>query len=444
VSARPIAVQDRLAQPGPALIAFRESDRLTALAPPRPRDTAKEPVFDTIVALAAGLFNTQLASITLVDDHRRWLREKLGQPHAQQARSESLCAVVMAQNRPLLVGDARLDPRFADLPAVREGVFVSYAGVPIAGRDGLVVGALSVLDTRPRDFAPSRIQVLRSLAQLVGDELDLRRRDAKSGVNPVTARKDTEALLVALEHNQLRVFFQPIIDLASGRAHSVEALVRWQHPSRGLLPPGAFLPLAEVAGMAHAIDLWVLRAATEMLAGWRRRLPEAGGVSLAVNVALGTALGEHWDSEVRESLALAGLPPEALVLEVSERSVDAATAATYRALEALAEHGCRIAIADLDTATSSLARLADLPASQIKIEPTLISTIRSNARSRAMVAAIARLGRGLELDVVAEGVEDENTAELVALAGCTSAQGYLWSPPIPAQRTPELLAWANR
>jgi EAL domain-containing protein (putative c-di-GMP-specific phosphodiesterase class I) len=416
-----------------------ESDRLAALIQTGLLDTDPEPEFDTVVGLAARLFVVPMASMTLIDDHRQWFKSKIGLTHSEDPRSESLCAVAVDQNAPLVVSDARLDERFADLPAVRRGAYVAYAGVPVSGRDGLPLGTLCVLDLEPRRFDPAQIELLCSLGQIVGDELDLRRRDALAGLDPSTARRDTEALREGLDRNEFTVHFQPIVDLGTGRVRNVEALVRWNHPQRGLLSPAGFLPLAEIAGLGTRIDRWVLRAAAGAVAGWRTWLPELADLGVAVNVGLGPGLGAAWADEVRDVLADTGLPADALTLEVSERSMDAASASAHGALQSLVALGCRVAIDDIGTGTSSLARLAELPATEIKIDRSFVQTLVGDRRRAAVVGAVSRLGQELDLDVVAEGVEDAETAHRVAEAGCTAGQGYLWSPPVNADRLLPLL-----
>ncbi|GAA2725197.1 sensor domain-containing phosphodiesterase [Cellulomonas aerilata] len=408
---------------------LHERDRLAALAQTRLLDTGPEAELDAVVALAAHLLATPMASMTLVDDHRQWFKAKIGLTHAQDPRSESLCAVAVDRNEPLVVPDARLDPRFAHIPAVRRGAFVSYAGVPISGRDGLPLGTLCVLDVVPRAFDPAWLEVLRSLAQLLGDQLDLRRLDGQRGIDSGTARHDTQELSRAVARDQLRVHYQPIVDLRSGRVDAVEALVRWQHPTRGLLTPDAFLPLAEAAGLVHIVDRWVLRTAVTSVARWRRLSPSLRDLRVAVNISVGPFLDEVWAHEVQDVLTATGLPPAALTVEVTERSLSSTSPESLAALEVLIRSGCHVAIDDLGTGTSSLALLADIPATELKIDRSFVQSMATDPRRAALVRAMACLGSELGLDVVAEGVEDRRTAEMVTEVGCTHGQGYLWSAP---------------
>jgi EAL domain-containing protein (putative c-di-GMP-specific phosphodiesterase class I) len=418
---------------------FRERDRLFALHQTGLLDSDPEAVFDTAVELAASLFDAPMAAVSLVDDRRQWFKAKVGLTKTGSDRSESLCAVAVDENRALLVSDARVDARFAHLPDVRAGNFVSYFGVPIAGRDGLPLGTLCVLDVLPRSFDPAKIGVLRSLARMVGNELDARRRDTLAGLDPMTARENGAALREALDSDELRVFYQPIVDLRNGDVHSLEALVRWQHPVRGLLPPAAFLPLAEATGLDHPIDRWVLRSAATTAAHWRKSLPGLENVQVAVNVGLSPAINGAWADEVFQLLADTGLPAAALTIEVTERSMDEVVPGTATALARLVAAGAQLSIDDIGTGTSSLVRLADLPVTQVKIDGSFVRTMAGNRRRTAVVSAVARLGHELGLDVVAEGVEDAPTAALAIHAGCTLAQGYLWSPPVASAEVPALL-----
>ncbi|MCW2527944.1 MAG: diguanylate phosphodiesterase [Pseudonocardiales bacterium] len=421
------------------IVGYSESDRLAALAQTRLMDTDPESEFDTIVELAARLLGTPMASVSLLDDEREFFKAKVGFQAPEVPRSESMCTLAVSDNRPLVDSDARLDSRFADLKGVRAGIFVAYAGVPIAGRDGLPLGTLCVFDTEPRLFDLPSMATLTSLAQLVSAHLDLRRRDVLAGVEPSTARVDAEALRDAMDQGQLRVFYQPIVDLMTGGVHSVEALVRWQHPVRGLLAPDAFLPLAEVAGMGPRIDRWVLQSAVSEVALWRQWLPEVADLGVGVNVGLGRNVGADWAEDVLGVLASSGLDPSALTLEVTERSLDGASSVSWGALESLVEQGCGVSIDDIGTGTSSLARLVELPATQVKIDREFVHTMAEDRRRAAVVGTLARLGNQLNLDVVAEGVEDVGTARLVTEAGCSLGQGYLWSPPVSSEQVLDLI-----
>jgi EAL domain-containing protein (putative c-di-GMP-specific phosphodiesterase class I) len=419
-----------LAPPSPPGARWTEAERLAALYETRLLDTPPEPEFDAVVALAARLFAVPIASMTLIDERRQWFKSLVGIEHDEDPIEESICATVIDLNGPLVLRDVRDDTRFADRIHVRTGTVVAYAGVPIAGRDGLPLGVLCVVDHGPRDFEPGEVRLLESLARVIGDELDLRRRDAQVGIDSSSARRTVEDLRLALAADGLELRFQPVTDLASGRCQRVEALVRWTHPRLGLLGPGDFLPLAESVGLGHRVDRWVLRQSVQLVAQLRAGSAATRGLGLAVNVGLGPGVDLTWADEVAAVLSATGLPPRALTLEVTERGLDGAGPAVREALEWLATLGCRISIDDIGTGTSSLARLAELPATEIKIDRSFVQSMAHDRRRAAVVGAMARLGRELEMEVVAEGVESADVARRVADLGCTSGQGFFWSPPV--------------
>lgn len=416
-----------------------ERDRLAALYETAVLDTAPESAFDALVALAAQLFGTPMAALTLVDEDRQWFKSRIGLPHAGTSRSESVCDVVVRGNRSVVVPDALADPRFRLLPGVLAGGFRSYAGVPVTTRDGLPLGTLCVLDVEVRQFDPARITMLEQLALLAGDQLELRRRDTAAGLDPRRMVEMLASVRRALHQDELVVFYQPVVDLGSGRVVAVEALVRWQHPTEGLLPPLEFLAVAEAAGMGALLDRWVLRRAATALRDWRAAGAAGSDLTLAVNIGLRAGTGVVWAQQQLEVLAEVGLAPEHVTFEISERSIATLPASAHDALQVLRDAGAGIALDDLGTGTSSLARVLDVPATSVKIDRSFVTDLGRDPRRDAVVAAMCRLGVELGLDVVAEGVEDHATAARLAAMGATQAQGYVFSRPVPQAEVPALL-----
>ena len=217
--------------------------------------------------------------------------------------------------------------------------------------------------------------------------------------------------------------------VADGEVDGVEALVRWQHPHRGLLPPGAFLPFAEQSDLMRPLTMDVLDKALAQVAQWR-----AEGIDLhvAVNLSAQTLLDRTLPDEVARLLAEHAVAACALQLELTESTLMRDPARSAEVLEQLAAAGVRIAIDDFGTGWSSLMWLKKLPVTSIKIDRSFVGDMLTSSSDAAIVRSTVSLGRSLGLDVVAEGVETPETLEKLADCGCDVVQGYLISRPQPA------------
>ena len=230
-----------------------------------------------------------------------------------------------------------------------------------------------------------------------------------------------EQLERAIENEELVLHYQPIVDLDLGRVAGFEALVRWQHPTRGLLGPGEFIPLAEETGLIVGLGRWVLRESCRQAAHW------AGAPYLSVNVASAQLEQPGFLAEVEAALTDGGLCPERLVLEVTESSlVDDLEAERLQALRRL---GVRLAIDDFGTGYSSLSYLRKFPMDVLKIDR---SFTRDATEDSALLQAIVAMGESLGLVLVPEGIEEPEQADALRALGCRLGQGYLFGRPVPA------------
>jgi diguanylate cyclase (GGDEF)-like protein len=252
-------------------------------------------------------------------------------------------------------------------------------------------------------------------------------------------RLSTEsALRRALREDELRLHYQPEIDLASGKAVGVEALVRWDHPERGLLEPVEFIQLAEETGLIIPLGEWVLSEACRQLAAWRREHPERD-LFMAVNLSTRQLRDPDLEHAVARALSSAGVEPSHLFLEVTESLLLDDPVAGLKVLARLRDSGIRIAIDDFGTGFASLSYLRRFPADVLKIDQSFIVSVADDARDRAIVGAVIELGRALGLSVVAEGVETGEQAEQVARLGCDLAQGFWFARAQPAANVADLL-----
>ena len=240
-------------------------------------------------------------------------------------------------------------------------------------------------------------------------------------------------LRAALEHGDLVLHFQPQVDIASGHVTAVEALVRWQHPVHGLVAPGAFIPLAERTGFIGRITRYVLDQALELCAQWRTAGTD---VAVAVNLSVQDLLDPGLVEFVRRALERHGLPPSALELEVTETDAMVDPERSVATMAALASLGVTLSVDDFGTGYSSLAYLGRLPVRRLKIDRGFVAGMRVDDASVAIVAATLDLAGRLGLQVVAEGVEDDETYRELAAMGCDAAQGFGLSRPVPAEALP--------
>lgn len=234
----------------------------------------------------------------------------------------------------------------------------------------------------------------------------------------------------ALEQEELRLFFQPVHDLASGKMVGVEALVRWQHPERGLVPPGEFIPIAEASGLIAEIDGWVLRQACRQMVEW-----QAAGQLLdfiAVNISSRLFAQRDLYLQVAKVLHDTGLNPALLELEVTESAVMEDPEVALEQLHRLRELGLRLAIDDFGTGYSSLLRLKRLPVQKLKIDKGFVSGLPQDEDDVAIVRVIIALARSMGMQVHAEGVEQAEQALFLLAQDCQLGQGYWFGRPVPA------------
>ncbi|MCU0976092.1 MAG: EAL domain-containing protein [Steroidobacteraceae bacterium] len=245
----------------------------------------------------------------------------------------------------------------------------------------------------------------------------------------------------ALAHGELRLVYQPVLDLTTGRPASVEALLRWQHPEFGAIPPSEFVPVAEDSGLIVPIGEWALREACRQLAKWRREAPGQAPASVAVNVSR-LQLGHEttFVEGVEAALGDSGLGPDSLVIEVTEREVIAAEQEMRGALARLRDLGVRIAVDDFGIGVSSLSCLHEFPVSMIKIDRSFVREIDTRRELAAVVSSVVLLVENLGLTCVAEGIETTAQLASVQALGCQLGQGYLFSMPLEADAVPEFFA----
>jgi diguanylate cyclase (GGDEF)-like protein/PAS domain S-box-containing protein len=310
----------------------------------------------------------------------------------------------------------------------------------IAGKQLLVTASLGVAMNRPGDGAEELVRnadMAMYLAKSAGKACyrvyEPEMHDA------ALARLDLEAeLRQALRAGEFVVHYQPTVHLASGEVRGFEALVRWEHPERGLLPPSHFIPLAEETGMIVELGRWVLGQACTQTRMWQLEHPELD-LGVSVNLSPRQFRDPRLIDDVAAVLVGSGLDAPGLTLEITESVLVDERGPAVGCLHALKALGVKVALDDFGTGYSSLGRLRELPIDVLKIDKGFVDGVAHDAESRGLVEAILQMADTLGLDTIAEGVEDARQAERLLGLGSGLVQGYLYSHPLPAASIPEFL-----
>ena len=337
------------------------------------------------------------------------------------------------------------DPAYAEEAAVR---ILASLGVPFSVDEHqlLTNASVGLALAGPGDSAD---EVLRNAdiamyAAKAGGKASWARFEPQMRNEMVNHARLGSELRNALIRDELFLLYQPVFDLASGRITGAEALVRWRHPVRGLVPPGDFVPVAEKSGLIVPLGSWVLRTACEQLAAWRAACGEHAITEINVNVAARQLRDGGFVDEVARVLADTGLAPANLVLEVTESSVLEGRQ-VCDTLQALHELGVRLALDDFGTGQSSLSLVRAFPVDVLKLDKSFVDGISDGSdRGRlAVAAAVAQLAEYLQLSAVAEGIETEAQLARLREMGYRRGQGFLLARPLPADEAGLLMAPAR-
>jgi EAL domain-containing protein (putative c-di-GMP-specific phosphodiesterase class I) len=241
----------------------------------------------------------------------------------------------------------------------------------------------------------------------------------------------------AVARDQLFLHYQPKVDLHEGRVFGVEALVRWQHPQRGVIPPDQFIMMAEQTGLIKPLTLWVLKTALRQCRAWHQAGME---ISMAVNLSARNLLDPKLPDQVAELLQACDVPPDWLELEITESTIMADPARAMEILTNLHKMGIRLSIDDFGTGYSSLGYLKRLPVDIIKIDRSFVMKMRTENNDAVIVRSTIDLAHNLNLKVIAEGVENREIWDQLSAQGCDAAQGYHICRPLPGA---EMTFWLN-
>lgn len=419
-----------------------EPDRLTSLASYQLLDSEPDERFDALTRLAAAVCRTPISMITLVDADREWLLSRHGTAVAAGPRSESISSDVVAAGIPFIMPDLRRTARYAGLAAVAdEPGYRAYAAVPLVGRDGLPIGTLSVVDTTPRVFTEPELGALHDLARQTVSVLELQRCDANSGLHSdVLVAEATQPVVLrrALDAGEFVPYFQPLVDMRDGSIRGLEALIRWHHPTRGVLAPSAFLPGLE----AGRLGAWASGAVLERSCGLITDL-HARGIDLpdgvAINISGDRLTIPGLSDRILARLARHRIPGTAVTVEITETAEIHDVEIARRELLALRAGGVRAVADDFGVGWSNLVRLLQLPLAGLKVDRELVTGVLGDPLRNHMITSTLSLAAAAGLSVIAEGVETAAVRDRLLELGCHYGQGWLFGRPVPADQIFALL-----
>jgi diguanylate cyclase (GGDEF)-like protein/PAS domain S-box-containing protein len=263
--------------------------------------------------------------------------------------------------------------------------------------------------------------------------------DAEMRARAVRRLETERELRHALERDELELHYQPVVALASGEIVGLEALVRWKHPERGVLDPGAFVSIAEESGLIEPIGRWVQETACRQALGWHALQPDRRPLDISVNLSARQVAHRDLPDSVEEILTRTGLEPVNLRLEITESALVEESASATATLAALSEIGVRLVLDDFGTGYSSLAYLNRFPFDALKIDRSFVDGLGIEQERTAIVEAVIGMARALSLDAIAEGVESEAQLSELRRLGCDYAQGHLFSRPLAPEKVTALL-----
>jgi diguanylate cyclase (GGDEF)-like protein len=315
------------------------------------------------------------------------------------------------------------------------------APFPMGAREWFISASIGISLGRPGRATPDEMLREAEIA-MVRAKSDPAKRHAvfePSMSDQTIERIDLENdLRQGIERGELRLHYQPLIDLTTERIIGFEALVRWQHPVRGLVPPISFIPLAEETGLILPLGRWVLETACRQARAWRDARPSDPQLFMSVNLSARQFVQPDLVDQVAAILRETGLAPRGLEIEITESVLMDQSEAGIRTLRRLRELGVRLVLDDFGTGYSSLSYLKHLPLDTIKIDRSFVAGL-AGVTDRSIVEAVVALARGLRIGVVAEGIETEAQARILGDIGCDVGQGYLFSRPLPADEAARLL-----
>ncbi|GAA1994786.1 EAL domain-containing protein [Nakamurella flavida] len=389
---------------------------------------------ETLLTLISQTMGFPEVRVNIVDHEKQHTIAAVGTGRPSSvARSQTFCDEVVRSGRAVAVGEAARDPRFADFTAVADGEIGSYVGVPLVGRESMVVGAVCVLDPARREIGPDLVGRLTQFGSVVEDQLDLLRRLREGRLDGAPA---TDEIARAIRDGEIVPWYQPVVDLTTGAVRGLEALARWEDPARGVVDPLEFVPLAENSDLIMMLDLAVMRRALREFAPWQRQLPD---LRLQVNLSGRHLTDRDSAATVHEVVLDAGISPTSVDLELTETAqIDVRGGDAHALVQRMRHNGFQVWLDDFGTGWSSFEHLVSLSVDGIKIDRAVAVALGTPV-GNALVSAVTGLASAMKLHTTIEGIETREQADQARALGCDHGQGFLWAAPAPAPSTARLL-----
>jgi EAL domain-containing protein (putative c-di-GMP-specific phosphodiesterase class I) len=383
-----------------------------------------------LAALAARALGFTDATLALIDGPVQGvMATTTRRSEADGLVAAQLSSLVAAAAEPLVVEDLSRSDSAATGGAAASGAFL---GVPLFDHAQNVVGVLYLTDVAPRRVSPGDLALLTDFAAVAADQLDLTRR-ANHLDEPT--EQGVAALVRAIGHGEIVPWYQPLVDLSSGRLIGLEALARWEHSSGALDDPSVFIPLAERTNLIVDLDRAVMRQAFLDLSRWQARHPE---LRVSVNLSGRHLDQDDWVQHLLAAVGTAGLAPASVTLELTETARPSGRGPSTQAIADVRQAGFQVWFDDFGTGWAGLQELVAYPLDGIKLDRSFAAALGRHVDDtvvRAMTTAAVELG----LKVTMEGVETREQAAIARELGCDYGQGYLWSRPLPAARLEAML-----
>jgi EAL domain-containing protein (putative c-di-GMP-specific phosphodiesterase class I) len=433
----------------------QEAARLAALTATGILDTQPEPGYDAVTRLAAEYFQADSAALGFADESRVWIKSSWGQHVRELPRKNSIFDLVLSEDGPVVVSGFSQSPQLDGqllILKLLEAAF--FAAVPVRSLDGKILGALVIFCREPRHgLAPDELHMLESLADMVASQLELRRlrksftRNRPRRSRAASARAGWPSgtdLRRALDERQFVLHYQPEVELSTRKIVGLEALIRWAHPDRGLVPPMEFIPLAEETGLILPIGDWGIAEACKQIQKWCQEDPLHGSLRICVNLSARQFSREGLADHVEALLLESGVSSRQLGLEMTESSLIPNIGTAMEVLGTLRRLGVSLLMDDFGTGYSSLNHLHSFPFDVLKIDRSFVRRMTEGDQPLQIVRTIIELARVLGMDVVAEGIETCEQYRLLRQLGCRFGQGFLFARPLSAEAITELLRLPGR
>jgi EAL domain-containing protein (putative c-di-GMP-specific phosphodiesterase class I) len=434
----------------------QEAARLDALNSTGILDTPREASYDAITRLAAEYFGADAAGLGFADDGRVWIKSNWGRHIRELPRKNSVFDRVLAEDGPVFVPDISKAPQFKEPNLMFRFIdAVSFASVPVRSFNGKIVGCLTIFFCEAhRDLAPDQIRMLESLADMAASQLELRR--LRNSLTSHGSRHPHDHPCVAgswpcnsdlrrgLDRREFVLYYQPEVELSTRKIVGLEALIRWAHPERGLVPPMDFIPLAEENGMILPIGDWGLAEACGQIQKWCSEDSRHDSLRVCVNLSARQFSREGLADHVEALMLQSGITSGQLGLEMTESSLIPNMGTATAVLGSLRRLGISLLMDDFGTGYSSLNYLHSFPFDVLKIDRSFIGRMTEGEQPLQIVRTIIELARVLGMDVVAEGIETREQYRLLRQLGCRFGQGFLFARPMSADAVTQLLRLPGR